>query len=227
LATLVHNRSIALTLCNIKKMTPEQNKSKKQIIYFLKKNFPMEAAKGVRFDLKEYSIIEKGKFLKNIYTWKLTEFDFHSYFLSIRNSYKEEVSGTGGESMIMADVEIKHNAVIMTTDFSLPELTIRPAYFREKFANLFLSFDIKLNDRKSFNKKYILESSSNESKLEKTLTHNLTNELIKYDEFSLEFKNNTILLLFNKEFNEKDSVNLIKIGKIIETEIKNVAQHRL
>ena len=60
----------------------------------------MEAAREIRFDLKEYSIIEKGKFLKNIYTWKLTEFHFDAYFLSIRNSYKVEASGTALESMI-------------------------------------------------------------------------------------------------------------------------------
>ena len=185
----------------------------------------MEVSKGVRFDLSQYSIIEKGEFLKNIYTWKLTEFDLETYFLSIRNSYKIEIGGTAGKSMITIDEESQHNALLIKTNFQIPQLIIRPAYLREKIANIFLNFDIKLNDRKEFNKKYILESSTDNKELEKLLTQNLTNEFIKHNGFSIEFKSNTILLKFEKEFNEKDSVNLILIGKIIESEIKNVVQH--
>ncbi len=187
----------------------------------------MEVTKGIRFDLSKYSIIEKGKFLKNTYSWKLTEFDLNAYLLSIRNSYKIEISGTAGESMIETDIENKHNAVVIMTELKLPELIIRPAYFKEKLANLFLNFDKKLSGRTEFNKKYILESSTHQTELEKIITHKLTNELIKVDRFSLEFKENSILLKFEKEFNKEDSVNLIKLGKIIETEIKNVAQQRV
>ena len=187
----------------------------------------MEVAKGIRFDLSKYSIIPKGKFLKNIYTWKLTEFDSDVYLLSIRNSYKTEIMGTGGESMIEIDTESKHNGVILKTESNLPELIIRPAYLKEKIANLFLKFDKKLNNRKEFNKKYILESSISQTELEKMITRNLTDELVKLNEFSLEFKDNSIFLKFEKEFNEEDSINLIKLGKIIETELKNVVQHRV
>ncbi len=201
-------------------MNSEKPKSNRQILNFLKKNFAMEVAKGIRFDLSLFSIIEKGEFLKNIYTWKLTEFDIDSYLLSIRNSYKIEIMGTGGESMKTTDIENKHNAVIIVTDFSLPELIIRPAYLREKIANLFLNFDLKLSERNDFNKKYILESSSTLLELEKILSHNLTNELNKHEEFSLEFRKGFVLLKFEKEFNESDSINLIKIGKLIESEIK-------
>ena len=208
-------------------MTTREEKTKKQIIYFLKKKFSMEVSKGVRFDLSKYSIIDKGEFLKNIYTWKLTEFDLETYFLSIRNSYKIEIGGTTGESMITTDKESQHNALLIKTDFQIPQLIIRPAYLREKIANIFLNFDIKLNNRKEFNKKYILESSTDNKELEKLLTKNLTDELIRHNGFSLEFKDNSILLKFEKEFNEKDSVNLFGIGKIIESEIKNVVQHSI
>ena len=203
-------------------MTSESEKSNRKILYLLKKKFPMEVAKGIRFDLNQYSIIPKGEFLKNIYTWKLTEFDFDAYLLSIRNSYKTEIMGTAGESMVEIDTESKHNGVILKTESKLPEIIIRPAYLKEKIANLFLKFDKKLNDRKEFNKKYILESSLNQTELEKIITRNLTDELVKVNEFSLEFKDNSIFLKFEKEFNEEDSVNLIKLGKIIETELKNV-----
>jgi len=117
--------------------------------------------------------------------------------------------------------------VILKTESNLPELIIRPAYLKEKIANLFLKFDKKLNERKEFNKKYILESSLSQTELEKIITKNLTDELVKVNEFSLEFKDNSIFLKFEKEFNEEDSVNLIKLGKIIETELKNVVQHRV
>ncbi len=187
----------------------------------------MEVAKGIRFDLSKYSIIPKGKFLKNIYTWKLTEFDFDIYLLSIRNSYKTEIMGTGGESMVEIDTESKHNGLILKTESNLPELIIRPAYLKEKIANLILRFDKKLDDRKEFNKKYILESSLSQTKLENIITRNLTDELIKVNGFSLEFKDNTIFLKFEKEFNEEDSIKLIKLGKTIETELKNVVQHRI
>lgn len=207
-------------------MTSENEKRHKQILNFLKKEFQIEVAKGIRFDLSKYSIIEKGKFLKNTYSWKLTEFDLNAYLLSIRNSYKIEISGTAGESMIETDIESKHNAVVIMTELKLPELIIRPAYFKEKLANLFLNFDKKLSGRTEFNKKYILESSTHQTELEKIITQKLTNELIKVDRFSLEFQDNSILLKFEKEFNKEDSVNLIKLGKIIETEIINVAQQR-
>ncbi|WP_452231343.1 hypothetical protein [Lacinutrix sp. MEBiC02595] len=208
-------------------MTSEIEKSNRKILYLLKKKFPMEVAKGIRFDLSKYSIIPKGKFLKNIYTWKLTEFDFDIYLLSIRNSYKTEIMGTGGESMIEIDTESKHNGLILKTESNLPELIIRPAYLKEKIANLILRFDKKLDDRKEFNKKYILESSLSQTKLENIITRNLTDELIKVNGFSLEFKDNTIFLKFEKEFNEEDSIKLIKLGKTIETELKNVVQHRI
>lgn len=201
-------------------MTERKDKTKKQIIYFLKKNFSMEATKSIRFDLKEYSIIKKGAFLKNIYTWRLTNFNFETYFLSIRNSYKVEVSGTSLESLVTMDVESLQNAVIIKTDFDIPDLMIRPADLKEKIANLFLKFDIKLENRNSFNNKYILESLTNQLTLENILTKKLTNELIKYNEFSLEFKSNIILLKFEKEFNQQDSVALIRIAKLIETELK-------
>ncbi|WP_055446234.1 MULTISPECIES: hypothetical protein [Lacinutrix] len=208
-------------------MTSEIEKSNRKILYLLKKKFPMEVAKGIRFDLSKYSIIPKGKFLKNIYTWKLTEFDFDIYLLSIRNSYKTEIMGTGGESMVEIDTESKHNGLILKTESNLPELIIRPAYLKEKIANLILRFDKKLDDRKEFNKKYILESSLSQTKLENIITRNLTDELIKVNGFSLEFKDNTIFLKFEKEFNEEDSIKLIKLGKTIETELKNVVQHRI
>ncbi|WCO03560.1 hypothetical protein [Psychroserpens ponticola] len=208
-------------------MTSEIEKSNRKILYFLKKKFPMEVAKGIRFDLSKYSIIPKGKFLKNIYTWKLTEFDFDAYLLSIRNSYKTEIMGTAGESMVEIDTESKHNGLILKTESNLPELIIRPAYLNEKIANLFLKFDKKLNDRKEFNKKYILESSLSQTELEEIITRNITDELVKVNEFSLEFKDNSIFLKFEKEFNEQDSVNLINLGKIIETELKNVVQQRV
>ncbi|WP_417857655.1 hypothetical protein [Xanthomarina gelatinilytica] len=208
-------------------MTSEIEKSNRKILNSLKKKFPMEVASGIRFDLSKYSIIPKGKFLKNIYTWELTEFEFDAYLLSIRNSYKTEIMGTGGESMIEIDTESKHNGLILKTESNLPELIIRPAYLKEKIANLFLKFDKKLNGRKEFNKKYILESSLNQFELEKIITKRITDELIKVSEFSLEFKNNSIFLKFEKEFNEEDSINLIKLGKIIETELKNVAQQRV
>jgi len=208
-------------------MTSEIEKNNRKILYLLKKKFPMEVAKGIRFDLSKYSIIPKGKFLKNIYTWKLTEFDSDAYLLSIRNSYKTEIMGTGGESMIEIDTESKHNGVILKTESNLPELIIRPAYLKEKIANIFLKFDKKLNDRKEFNKKYILESSISQIELEKMITRNLTDELVKVNEFSLEFKDNSIFLKFEKEFNEEDSVNLLKLGKILETELKNVVQQRV
>ena len=117
--------------------------------------------------------------------------------------------------------------MILKTESNLPELIIRPAYLKEKIANLFLKFDKKLHSRKEFNRKYILESSLNQVELEKIITKKITDELIKVNEFSLEFKNNSIFLKFEKEFNEEDSVNLIKLGKLIETELKNVAQHRV
>ncbi len=63
--------------------------------------------------------------------------------------------------------------------------------------------------------------------MDKLLTKSLTDKLIKLKEFSLEFKNNTILLKFEKEFNKKDSVDLIEVGKIMEFEIKNVVQQRI
>ncbi len=207
-------------------MTAEEDKAKKEIINFLKKKYSMEAERSARFDLSEYSIIEKGALLKNIYNWKLIDFEFLTYFLSIRNSYKIEVMGTAGESMVTTDKESQHNALLIISDFKIPELIIRPAYLREKIANVFLNFDIKLNNRKEFNKKYILESSSDYKTLDTMLTKKLTNELIKLKEFSLEFKNNTILLKFEKEFNKKDSLELIEIGKIVESEIKNVVQQR-
>uniref|UniRef100_UPI004048EE40 hypothetical protein n=2 Tax=Flavobacterium sp. TaxID=239 RepID=UPI004048EE40 len=207
-------------------MNTDQGKTKKQIINYLKKKFPMEVSKGVRFDLQQYSIIEKGKFLENIYTWKLTEFDFETYFLSIRNSYKIEICGTTSQSWITTDQESFHNALVIKTDFQIPELIIRPAYLREKIANLFLNFDIKLMNRKVFNEKYILESSSDIKVLEQLLNQTVTNELIKHMQFSLQFKNKNILLKFEKTFNEQDSINLIVIGKILESELKTWFKNR-
>lgn len=158
--------------------------------------------------------------MKNNYTWKLVEFDFDAYLLNIRNSYKEEGSSTF-LTKVEYDKESRHNAVIIKTKFELPELIIRPKFIRDRITNVFLNFDIKLSNREKFNKKYILESSSNKKILDRLISSNLTDELIKHSQFSLEFKEGYILLKFEKEFNLEDSINMIKIGKLIEKEIKD------
>ena len=203
-------------------MNSKKKKSYRQILIFLKKEFKLEFVKNKRFNLKKYSIIEKGEYLKVMSYWKLTGFNLEAYLLNIRNSYVAQESGSVGESFIPVTFENKNSAIIIRSKYDFPEVIIRPAKTRDRLANVFLNFDIKLSGRKLFNRKYILESNSNQILVEKFISKNITNELIKHQEFNLESKKNSILFKFEREFNQEDVIKLIKIGEIIEKEIKTL-----
>ncbi|MGC1633778.1 MAG: hypothetical protein WA749_16835 [Gelidibacter sp.] len=205
-------------------MRIEEVEKSKKIFRILKKENNLELNRSLSFDLSEFSILRKGKFFKNINTWKMLEFGNETYLLSLKNSYEIEIVGTAGESAITTDVVNRHNAILMKMEFDLPDLIIRPAYVREKIANIFLNFDVKLTNRNSFNKKYMLESKAKPELLEKIITQNLTNKISEFKEFYLEIINSTILLKFENSINLQDSNQLIEIAKLIEIEIKNVAQ---
>lgn len=112
-----------------KKINTEKDKSYRQILKILKKQFQLELVQGIKIDLSKYSIIEKGSMLKIMSIWKLKEFNFEAYLLTLRKHYNIQVAGTFGESMVPREIRSEHGEIILKSELKLPELIIRPFLF--------------------------------------------------------------------------------------------------
>ena len=204
----------------------EKDKSK-EVIKLIKKELTLETKRGLYFYLKNYKILTIGKQFKHSYTWKINDFVNDSFLLSINNSYETQVNGSiGSKSLVKSHIQTKHNAILIKTYLDIPDLIIRPSSFKDRFANVFKNFDVKLTNRSRFNHLFILESNASVKVLDKIINKTITNLLIKYKGFYLEIQNAIILMKFEKSINKEDSFNLIKVAKTIDLEFYKLGHNK-
>jgi hypothetical protein len=194
----------------------------KRVMQIMKAKYRLEGKRDLFFDLDSFLILKKGNFFKHLYTWELLDFANKSYLLSISNSYRIEEEGFNWDLKRTTELINRYNAVLILTSLNFRNMIIRPKKFKEKIANLFLSFDVKLKNNPNFNKKYILESNAKVEKLELFLTNRIVSRLNLLENFNLEIINSAILMRFDNALNIEDSMQLIEIAKLIDDEIQNI-----
>ena len=201
-------------------MAVEKDKIKRQISYYLDKNYVLEKNLKRHFEFTQYSRGLHGKHLKITSIRRVLDFEQETLHLYYQDSREIEIGGSvPGHSMISSDLISYHDAILIKPKTFLPEVAIRPNSIREKLANLVLRFDVKLNNRKEFNSKYILESSSPSEILETLLSKAVTDEIVLHKSIMIDFKNQGVLLRFDEEVDKENSIILMKLAKLIHLEL--------
>lgn len=195
----------------------------KSLLKEINKSVNLSYKRDLKFNLTHFTIFRKGKLFSNSSTWEISDFTCDSFFLSFKNSYETRKRGVedGSSPGIIDHIEFRQIGILIKSNMELPNLIIRPFYFGERIANVFLKFDVELSDREKFNKKYVLESKSDNAQLEDLLSKNLTLKMSIYDDFCLEIIDSNILMKFENDFSKEKAFALFDIANLIDKRLKS------
>jgi hypothetical protein len=198
----------------------DENRNRASILSAVRKHYNILPINNLRFDLSEFIIIKKGKYFHYLYTWKFLDSFNKMYLCSFRNSYETE--GMNAYYFFEIDhVSGRYLGLLLESKVELPDLIIRPSTISDRVSNLFLGFDIKLDNRRKFNTNYILESNATKEECSNFLIETLTSLIEKEINFYLEIKDAKIFLKFEQEMQLQNTMSLIEIGLLIDEIIKN------
>ncbi len=194
----------------------KDNRERTKIISELKKVHGLDPVVGLPdLNLSSFKAIKRGRFYKVLFAWRLLDWSHNTFLVSLRNSVEQQHFN---EYMFMQTDHQSGRYFALLIELSRPflKMIIRPFSIGEKITNMFLDFDIKLDDRKEFNSKYIVESNGSKVECEDFLTLELTNLIQKQNNFYLEITDSGILVTHRHEIEMHSSRELLLIGQTID-----------
>jgi hypothetical protein len=199
-----------------------QSNLTESVLKKLKTEYELIPDRNIGIDFSMFSLFEKGDNFKINYKWKVDTDKEPIFIISYNNSYRLNIVKSGLEPKIHSN-DFRYFSFYCFLGINIPDLIIKPSTLADKVSNLFLNFDIKLNNRTKFNRKYILESTSNKL-IDRILNEKITNLFEHSSDLIMEINCGHCLIWNLKPCNYENSKLMILILKELQ-ETKNAAQY--
>jgi hypothetical protein len=191
----------------------EEQISFKTIISKIKKDFKLNPDFDKKITYDDFSIFAKGDFFKKYYQWRIDDFNYPVYLVSVSNSIRT----IGINPMYDGSVRyrsFKYVYCYLEFNIDVPNTIIRPASFPEIIISSLFHNRIRLRGFTRFNLNYILESND-EIVIQNYLTIEIIELIEKLDDIYVEFRNNKCMIKYLRTPSYIDLYNVIQLSKLI------------
>lgn len=199
----------------------EETKKSQAIIKDLKKDYDLIPNRSSMNYVKNFSIIQNSDNIRILFNWEIAKCISKAYLISYENAFSyDELNNYRYYSNHVKNY--RNFLVTIIANKDVPSFIIRPEKLKDRFSNLFIGFDKKINIKGSFNRKFIIETESTYG-VEKVINKEIADYLSSISDFYMESKDNIIMLLILKEQELELTRKLIDVCHMIDKYINTEA----